>query len=139
MDPFVRLARLGDLGDGDNLYQAERAPGSSQFQHGGHRGPHGQVDANTTAIQTLTGEVAVVTEKPADENANQQIIQSNPSDDEVAAAALAKELVAAGWKAGDFSVNDIDRSIRTDQGHYPFGDRIDGGGADECGHSRGGS
>lgn len=85
-----------------------------------------KVDANTTAIQTLTGEVAVVTEKPADENANQQIIQSNPSDDEAAAAALAKELVAAGWKAGEFSVNDIDRSIRTDQGHYPFGDRIDG-------------
>lgn len=85
-----------------------------------------KVDANTTAIQTLTGEVATVTEKPADENANQQIIQSNPSDDEAAAAALAKELVAAGWKAGEFSVNDIDRSIRTDQGNYPFGDRIDG-------------
>ncbi len=85
-----------------------------------------QVSANTTAIQTLAGQVAMVTEKPAEDNASQQIIQSNPSNDDAAAAALAEELVKAGWKAGEFSVNDIDRSIRTDVGAYPFGDRIDG-------------
>lgn len=81
-----------------------------------------KVDANTTAIQTLTGQVATVTEKADDQ---QVTIQSDPSADDAAAAALAKELTAAGWGPDTVSVNNVNEEGKIDQqGNNAFGSRI---------------